>query len=94
MYAAIAPTPTASTSSVWRPADPLIASANQELVKLTPLGRSRYADLGAGGPSIQAHVGDGEITLVGLPKPGDLTRLEAALRARGVSMEGRSWQTS
>lgn len=75
-------------------ADPLIASANQELVKLTPLGRSRYADLGAGGPSLQAHVGDGEITLVGLPKPGDLTRLEAALRARGVSMEGRSWQTS
>lgn len=73
---------------------PLIATANQKLVTLTKLGRSRYADLTAESPSMQAHVGEGEITLIGLPRPGDLPRLEAALRARGVSLEGRSWPKS
>lgn len=71
---------------------PLVASTNQELVLLSPLGESRFAAVpGSRGPSAQAHVGHGDITLVGLPRPGDLTRIESALRERGVSLEGRSW---
>lgn len=72
---------------------PLIASANQRLVLLTSLGRERHAVTGAPRSSVQAHVDGGDITLIGLPKPGDLPLLEAALLARGVTLEGRSWKT-
>lgn len=74
-------------------ADPLIASSNQRLVTLTPLGEARFAfEQRRTGRALQTHVEDGEITLIGLPNPGDLPRLEAALRRRGITMEGRSWQ--
>lgn len=73
---------------------PLIASANQTLEILTPLGGARFARAGRPGDrAMQIHVGDGTMTLIGLPAPGDLPRLEAALRRRGITMEGRSWQT-
>lgn len=72
----------------------LIASTNQILVVRTELGAERMGELERTTPTmLQAHVGDGEITLVGLPGPGDLPRIEAALRQRGVVMEGRSWLT-
>lgn len=75
-------------------ADPLIASANQSLVVRTELGAARMGDLDrATPPMLQARVGDGDIVLIGLPGPGDLPRIEAALRKRGVVMEGRSWLT-
>lgn len=79
---------------VSRPgAEPLLATANQRLVMLSPLGRRRFADLAADAKdTLQAKVRDGEITLIGMPRPGDLDRLESALVARGVRMEGRSWQ--
>jgi anaerobic ribonucleoside-triphosphate reductase activating protein len=73
-------------------AEPLVATANQRLVTLTPLGRERLADLGAP-RRLQANVADGHITLVGMPGPGDLPRLEEALRRRGVTLGGRSGQT-
>lgn len=74
--------------------DPLIASSNQHFVTLTPLGVSRFAASNPNrGRALQTHVADGEITLIGLPNPGDLPRLEHALRRRGVTMEGRSWPT-
>lgn len=74
--------------------DPLIASSNQRLVTLTPLGRSRFpGEAPLAGRALQTHVADGEITLIGLPNPGDLPRLEEALRRRGITMEGRSWTT-
>lgn len=75
-------------------ARPLIATSNQTLVILSTLGADRFSELGdASGRSLQTHVADGEITLIGLPSPGELPRLEAALRARGVTLEGRTWQT-
>lgn len=80
--------------TVSRPgAEPLLATANQRLVMLSPLGRRRFADLASDAKdTLQAKVRDGEITLIGMPRPGDLDRLESALVARGVRMEGRSWQ--
>ncbi|WP_424446626.1 4Fe-4S cluster-binding domain-containing protein [Microbacterium sp. CH-015] len=74
--------------------DALIASANQTLVVRTELGAERMGELERTTPTmLQARVGEGEITLIGLPGPGDLPRIEAALRQRGVVMEGRSWLT-
>ncbi len=74
--------------------DPLIASANQSLVVRTELGAARMGELDrATPPMLQARVDDGDIVLIGLPGPGDLPRIEAALRERGVVMEGRSWLT-
>ncbi len=74
--------------------DALIASANQTLVARTELGAERMGELERTMPTmLQARVDDGEITLIGLPGPGDLPRIEAALRQRGVVMEGRSWLT-
>lgn len=73
---------------------PLIASANQSLVVRTELGAARMGDLDRSTSTmLQARVGDGDIVLIGLPGPGDLPRIEAALRERGVVMEGRSWLT-
>ena len=73
---------------------PLRASANQTLEILTPLGGARFARARRPGDrAMQIHVENGTMTLIGLPAPGDLPRLEAALRRRGITMEGRSWQT-
>lgn len=73
---------------------PLIATSNQTMVTPTALGAARLAEPGEpSGPTLQARVAGGEITMVGLPSPDDLPRLEGALRARGVVLEGRSWQT-
>lgn len=73
---------------------PLVATSNQVVVTLTGLGAARFAaSRQVTGAFLQTHVADGEITLIGLPNPGDLPRLEEALKARGISMEGRSWQT-
>jgi anaerobic ribonucleoside-triphosphate reductase activating protein len=71
--------------------EPLIASANQRLVRLTPLGRARYP-LRDATPRMQAVALDGDLVMVGLPRPGDLDRLEAGLRQRGVILEGVSWR--
>lgn len=78
-----------------RPSDrPLIATENQELVLLSDLGRERYALLDDGPRVLQARVDATDITLIGLPGPGDLERLEAALKERGVQMRGRSWSST
>jgi anaerobic ribonucleoside-triphosphate reductase activating protein len=66
---------------------PLVASANQELIRLNPAWQP-----GSGG-KMQVLVEDGDITMVGLPQPGDLDRLEAALRQRGVLLGGASWRS-
>lgn len=72
---------------------PLVATSNQQLVILTALGATRAGGLDpTSSASLQANITDGELTLIGLPNPGDLPRLEAALRARGVALEGVSWQ--
>jgi anaerobic ribonucleoside-triphosphate reductase activating protein len=66
---------------------PLVASSNQRLIVLTPGWTP-----GPGG-SMQVMVADGELTMVGLPRPGDLDRLEAHLCERGVYLGGASWRS-
>jgi anaerobic ribonucleoside-triphosphate reductase activating protein len=71
--------------------EPLIASSNQELLLLSDLGRARYP-LPPAAPRMQAVAADGELVMVGLPRPGDLERLEEGLRRRGVTFGGASWR--
>lgn len=68
-------------------------SGNQRLVPLTDLGRARYAahvDAPAD-TGLQVDARDGELRLIGVPRPGDLRRIEQGLAARGVALEGCSW---
>ena len=79
---------------------PLRATANQTLVLRTPLGISRLAEFEQATtgaqvkPTIQVQVNNGVANFIGLLGPGDLPRLEAALRARGIEIGGRTWQTT
>lgn len=76
-----------------RPTDhPLMGSANQELVAVSPLGVERYSASSAG-RTLQGSVGaDGRLHLVGIPKAGDLERLEAAAARQGLTLVDRTWR--
>lgn len=77
------------TDLVWR------GSANQEIVPLTELGRRRYAehaDRVATRPQLQFAVTDESVWMIGIPRRGDLQRLEAALRTDGVTLQETSWR--
>lgn len=75
-----------------RPSDhPLLGSANQTIETLTELGRQRLAEMAVGRPRLQLSADDGELSLVGMPDPGDLDRLRAALAARGIHLGDVSW---
>jgi anaerobic ribonucleoside-triphosphate reductase activating protein len=71
-------------------------SANQELVPLTDLGRRRYAehvDAAAGPNRLQAAVSGDTVYHIGVPLPGDLDKLEAALARRGLRYAEASWRS-
>lgn len=80
---------TEPTRLLWR------GSANQRLVPLTARGRRLYAQsVGATAhcPQIQFSVAEGQVWMIGIPRRGDLQRLEAALRDDGVILEEVSWR--
>jgi len=69
-------------------------SANQPLIPLSGLGHSRYAhadDKPAARP-LQVTAADGDVLVVGIPKRGDLDRLRAAGKRRGIRTETTSWE--
>jgi anaerobic ribonucleoside-triphosphate reductase activating protein len=77
------------TDLLWR------GSANQRLVPLTAAGRERYArwvDARTDHPPLQVQVDDDGIRMIGVPRRGDLGRLERQLAAAGVRLEGASWR--
>lgn len=69
---------------------PLRGSANQRIVPLSELGRSRYAD-----PSeqreLQVSADGGQLRLIGIPGPGVLDRLTGDLREAGLDLTGATW---
>jgi anaerobic ribonucleoside-triphosphate reductase activating protein len=74
---------------LWR------GSANQELVALTELGRRRYdgyVDRPADRLRLQAVADGAMVWYIGVPRPGDLERLDAALARRGLVSAATSWQ--
>lgn len=75
----------------------LRASANQELLLQTGLAERRYpvpsVPVSGPGPALQVSLEDGGLTMIGLPRPGDLARMERELRRRGVRLEEVSWRS-
>lgn len=77
------------TDLMWR------GSANQRLIPLTPLGHARYDDFVSARtdrPAIQVRMDGERLSMIGVPRSGDMTRLERLLAARGVRLEGVSWR--
>ena len=74
---------------------PLRGSSNQPLIALTQLGRARYGDeaqFATGALGIQVSIDRRAVWFIGIPKPGDMERLEERTRSRGVVMGGVSWR--
>jgi anaerobic ribonucleoside-triphosphate reductase activating protein len=77
------------TTLIWR------GSANQRLQLLTPLGIERYetyVDYSPDKPAMQVLVDDHDIWYVGVPRSGDLARIERAINEQGVTTGGASWR--
>jgi anaerobic ribonucleoside-triphosphate reductase activating protein len=72
----------------WRGSD------NQEIVPLTALGAARYgaADDPSDAPAMQVAVEAGQVWYIGIPRRGDLDRMEARLRAAGIEQLEPSWR--
>jgi anaerobic ribonucleoside-triphosphate reductase activating protein len=80
---------TRPTRLIWR------GSANQHLSARTPLGElrySRYLDHAPARAPMQVAADGGNLWFVGVPRRGDLPRLERALRHRGITWEGVTWR--
>lgn len=79
--------PSAVEPRRWR------GSANQRMVVLTHLGWRRYGDH-VGAPAdtpLQVTSDDGRLYFIGVPRRGELARLERTLAERGIHLEDRSW---
>lgn len=76
-----------------RPTDkPWRGSDNQVLTTLTPLGVARFSDPPSGAPALQVSADGGQLWITGIPRAGDLDRLEKLLSERGVALEEVSWR--
>jgi anaerobic ribonucleoside-triphosphate reductase activating protein len=89
------------TESPWR------GSANQPLILLSRLAVERYSDTGAladplstegasqrdrGRPAVQVDVTNDRVTIIGVPRRGDLARVERHLADAGISLRQVSWR--
>jgi anaerobic ribonucleoside-triphosphate reductase activating protein len=77
------------TDLIWR------GSAGQQLVPLTELGRQRYeryVDFETSRPPIQVGSDADGYWIVGVPRTGDLPRMERLLRDRGILLSDVSWR--
>lgn len=72
--------------------DPWLGSANQRIVALSALGRSRYVGAARPPRSMQVHIDGKRIWYVGVPRVGDIERIDAELRSHGVDQERVSWR--
>lgn len=74
---------------------PWCGSSNQKLVPLSPRGEKRYVPSAASpadGKRIQALVDGQRVWYVGIPARGDMDRLEALCRSRGMDFAQVSWK--
>jgi anaerobic ribonucleoside-triphosphate reductase activating protein len=77
------------TALIWR------GSAGQQLIPLTERGRERYRPyiaMPVARPPMQVGADELGPWLIGVPRRGDLRRLEAALRSRGITASDVSWR--
>jgi anaerobic ribonucleoside-triphosphate reductase activating protein len=91
---AVVPEPYADAlplTHVWR------GSGNQPLVPLSERGRARYteyvdATAETAGKHMQVAVEGGRVWMIGIPERGDMARLEALCRSRGLELDQVSWR--
>lgn len=79
----------APTRLIWR------GSANQRLIPLSPAGSARYArwvDAEEDRPLLQVQVDGDSIRMIGIPRRGDLGRLQRLLGDHGVHLGEVSWR--
>lgn len=79
----------APTELLWR------GSANQRMIPLTGLGRSRYApylDARPASVPVQLRVDARGAWIVGVPRPGLLPKLDRTLRDGGLAVDRVSWR--
>ncbi len=73
---------------------PLRASTNQQILTFSELGRSRYENAEQYERThLQLVVDRGSMHIIGLPKPGEMPRLEDALASSGIDLLGVSWRS-
>lgn len=77
------------TEAAWR------GSANQRLTLLTDTGRERFADAQqeVNAPRLQVGSDDAGLWITGIPRRGDLERLESQLAERGLVLQDVSWRS-
>jgi anaerobic ribonucleoside-triphosphate reductase activating protein len=78
------------TRLIWR------GSARQRLIPLTELGWERYRryiNAEAARPTLQVGSDAAGFWIIGVPRNGDLARLEREFRNRGISLSGVSWRS-
>ena len=81
-----------ATEEPWR------GSSNQSVTPLSDLGRRRYTSSGSGagdigvGRAVQVHAAGGRLAVIGIPRRGDLARVEQRLAAAGIELEDVSWR--
>lgn len=71
----------------WRGSD------NQPLIAPSKLGRERYSTFPIKAPSIQVVVTDNPIWFIGIPRRGDMDRLQVLVKQYGLELEDASWRT-
>ena len=77
------------TDLVWR------GSANQRMLLRTELGRRRFAaheEERATDPALQMRVDESGVWIIGVPRPGELARLDRGLRDAGLVADRVSWR--
>jgi anaerobic ribonucleoside-triphosphate reductase activating protein len=68
-------------------------SSNQVLTACSELGRARYgAAQAAAGPQVQISVDPDAVWFIGIPRPGDMERIEKAVIGRGLRLGDVSWR--
>lgn len=76
-----------------RPIASLRGSDNQDLHRMTPLGRSLYPEVM--GPAatnrLQIHFDGTALWMIGIPAKGDLSQLQQQLAAKGIIINDVSW---
>lgn len=76
------------TRLIWR------GSVNQQIIPISELGQQRYEpylEFEPERPPFQVAV-DESVWMIGVPRDGDMERLETALERSGVRLEGASWR--
>lgn len=73
---------------------PFCGSDNQKMITLSPLAETLYGAAGVSGwkSGMQVAVDDEGIWMIGIPRPGDLQRFEAACVERGLDLGNPSWR--